>query len=321
MPIVSSEYRPPFLFRNGHVATIYPNIRRYVQGVHQKRERINLSDGDFIDLDWSYCHTHSSKKLVIIIHGLEGNGQRQYILGTAKHLNKNGWDAVAINLRSCSGENNRLYKSYHAGASEDIEQCIHHIINRNSYPQIGLCGFSLGGNIVLKYLGEDRTIPKEIKAAIGVSVPCDLYNSLLEINKPQNYIYQQRFIRHLKTKLYERQTIFPDQISIADIKDCKSLMDIDNLYTSKAHGYINAMDYYTKCSSLQYLKNIRIPSLILNAKNDSFLGNSCYPIIEAQQNSKIFLEIPKYGGHVGFYTTGEAYYNEVKTLDFFMSQE
>ncbi len=316
MPILSSTYTPPYIFRNAHVSTIYPNILRKVNSIQQKRERLELDDGDFIDLDWSYTAS-ITEKVTIVVHGLEGNAQRQYMMGIARLLNKNNWDTVLVNLRNCSGEVNRLYKSYNAGVSDDLDHIVNHVLSKNKYTTISLCGFSLGGNITLKYLGEGRKIPFEIKAAVAVSVPCDLYNSLLEINKPKNYIYEQRFIRHLKAKLYERHAVFPNKISKSDIKACSSLIDIDNLYTSVAHGYKDAVDYYTQCSSKQFLKNIEIPTLILNAKNDSFLGNRCYPENEAKENPNLFLEIPKYGGHVGFYSPGKTYYNEARTLEFF----
>ncbi|TSE06351.1 YheT family hydrolase [Aquimarina algiphila] len=317
MPVIDSQYNPPFLFRNGHISTIYPNLLRKVKDISQKRERIELDDGDFIDLDWSHGSAKHSKKLAVIIHGLEGNGQRQYMLGLARHLNHNGWDSAAVNLRNCSGEVNRLYKSYNAGASEDLDHIINHILSIYDYSSITICGFSLGGNLLLKYLGEGRVLPSEVKNAVAVSVPCDLYDSLSEINKPKNYIYQQRFIKNLKAKLYDRQIQFSEVLDKSDIKACTSLIDIDNLYTSKAHGYEDAMDYYSKCSSKQFLKAIQIPTLILNAKNDSFLGNQCYPIDEAEKNPSIFLEMPDYGGHVGFYLPDKTYYNERRTLEFF----
>ncbi len=317
MSILQSKYTPPLIFRNGHISTIYPNIFRKIKGIQQKRERIELSDGDFIDIDWSYSSSSNTKKLAIIIHGLEGNAQRQYMLGTARHLNLNKWDTIAVNLRNCSGEVNRLYRSYNAGVSDDLDQIITHVLSNYEYTNISLCGFSLGGNIMLKYLGEGRSIASEIKSAVAISAPCDLHDSLLEINKPKNFIYEQRFIRHLKAKLLERQVVFPEKISKSDIDACKSLIDIDNLYTSRAHGYVDAMDYYTKCSSKQFLKNIQTPTLIINAKNDSFLGNQCYPIDEAKENTSLFLQIPDYGGHVGFYLPGKTYYNEAQTLEFF----
>ncbi|KAA1247664.1 YheT family hydrolase [Aquimarina sp. RZ0] len=316
MPVVPSEYNPPFLFKNSHFSTIYPNLLRKVKAVVQTRKRIELEDGDFIDVDWSFAPDKNDKNLVVLIHGLEGNAQRQYILGLAKNLNDHHWNVAAINLRNCSGQVNRYYRSYNAGVSDDLHEVIHHIINTYSYTNITLCGFSLGGNIALKYLGEKQVLPTEIKAAVGISVPCDLYDSLTAINKSYNYIYQKRFLLNLKHKLYERQKKFPNQISVEDIKACDSLIDIDNLYTSKAHGYKDAMDYYTKCSCLQFLPNIKIPTLLLNAKNDSFLGDKCYPIKEANKNANLFLEIPDYGGHVGFYLPGGTYYHENKVSSF-----
>ncbi len=315
MPLIESTYTPPYFFKNGHFSTIYPNLLRKVNDILQTRERIELEDGDFIDIDWSYpSKGESNQKVAVLIHGLEGNAQRQYIVGLARHLNNNHWDVAAVNLRNCSGVVNRLYRSYNAGVSEDLSSIITHIIEKE-YNTISICGFSLGGNITLKYLGE-RATPTQVKSAVVVSVPCDLYDSLKEINKPKNFIYQKRFIKSLKEKLHERQQVFPEQISKSDINACKSLIDIDNLYTSKAHGYTNAIDYYTKCSSKQFLKNIQIPTLIINAKNDTFLGNACYPIKEAQENNNLFLETPNFGGHVGFYLRGLTYYNEYKTVQF-----
>ena len=133
MPLIESKYTPPFLFRNSYMSTIYPNLVRKVKGVSQKRERVELDDGDFIDLDWSYSTASNTKKLAVIIHGLEGNGQRQYILGLARYLNHNGWDTAALNLRNCSGEENRLYKSYNAGSSEDLDHIIKHILTTYTY--------------------------------------------------------------------------------------------------------------------------------------------------------------------------------------------
>ncbi len=315
MPVEESNYTPPYIFRNAHFSTIFPNLTRTVKGIDQYRERLELTDGDFIDIDWSYTsNPDNTRRVAVLIHGLEGNAQRQYIMGLAKHLTKNDWNVAAVNLRNCSGEVNRLYRSYNAGVSEDLNSVIAHIIEKD-YGVISICGFSLGGNIALKYLGERKT-PTQVKSAVAVSVPCDLYDSLKEINKSKNFIYQQRFIRSLKEKLYERQLVFPDKISKSDINACKSLMDIDDLYTSKAHGYVDAIDYYSKCSSKQFFNNIQVPTLIINAKNDTFLGSHCYPIQKAIENTNLFLETPDYGGHVGFYLYGEAYYNEKKTVEF-----
>lgn len=316
MPILSSSYTPPLFFKNGHFATIYPNLFRKIHSIQQKRERVELDDGDFIDLDWSYSKKNKTERLVITVHGLEGNAQRPYMLGLADYLNHNNWDVASMNLRNCSGETNRLYKSYNAGASDDLERIILHIINSHNYSDIALCGFSLGGNLTLKYLGEGRKVPHQIIAAVGISVPCDLYDSLTEINKPTNFLYKYRFLYNLKSKLRERQKQFPDQLSVTAIESCQSLMEIDDLYTSVAHGYKNALDYYQQCSSAQFLSTIKVPTLIINAKNDTFLGDSCYPVQEAHSNPSIYLETPDYGGHVGFYHFRNTYYHEMQTLQF-----
>ena len=316
MPIVPSSYNPPFLFKNGYLSTIYAGIIRKIDDFEQKRERIDLPDGDFLDLDWSFADT-PSKKVVILVHGLEGNAQRAYIAGSAKAFNLNGYDACAINLRTCNGEMNRLFRSYHSGATEDLDAVIQHILETKKYSSIYINGFSLGGNISLKYLGEGRAVPKKIKAVIGISVPCNLYSSCKELLKPKNLPYARRFKKNLVEKLKEKQKLFPDQLSDDDIKSVITLKDFDDVYTSRAHGFKDALDYYEKSSCLQFLPNLKIPSLIINAKNDSFLGSECYPEKEAAQNGQLFLEIPKYGGHVGFVGPNNITYSEKRAINFF----
>ena len=316
MPIVPSSYNPPFLFKNGHFSTVYAGIIRKIVDFDQKRERIELSDGDFLDLDWSHSNK-PTKKVVVLIHGLEGNAQRAYISGSAKHLNQNNFDTCAINLRTCSGEQNRLFRSYHSGATEDLDAVIQHILSHKNYREIYIKGFSLGGNLTLKYLGEDRNHPKEIKAAMAVSVPCDLHSSCKELLKSKNISYAIRFKKHLIEKLKQKQKLFPEKISNIDIKNVITLKDFDDIYTSRAHGFKDALDYYEKCSCLQFLPNIKIPSLLVNAENDSFLGTECFPVKEAEQNSNLYLEMPKYGGHVGFYGKKNITYTEKRVIKFF----
>ncbi|MEM9141842.1 MAG: alpha/beta fold hydrolase [Bacteroidota bacterium] len=317
MPIIPSNYTPPLLFRNGHFATIYSGLFRKVSGLVQERERLELPDGDFVDLDWSYPK-QPTNTVVILLHGLEGHGQRPYITGSAQLFNANGYAACAVNFRGCSGETNRLFRSYHSGATEDLDAVVKHILSLGNYRHLVIKGVSLGGNMALKYVGEHTELPSEIKAVIGVSVPCDLYSSLKQLQSPKNYLYARRFREHLVAKLQLKLPLFPDRISQSDIVNIKTLKDFDDSYTSRAHGFADALDYYEKCSCLQFLPNIPVPSLILNARNDSFLGPECYPYQEAEQNPKLYLEVPKYGGHVGFYAPGGYYYNEKRALKFMM---
>ncbi len=316
MPIISSDYNPPFPFKNGHFSTFYSGLIRKVDGVIQERERIHLPDGDFLDLDWSFSHKPTNK-VIILLHGLEGNAQRPYITGSAKQCNLNDFDACAVNFRGCSGETNKLYRSYHSGATEDLEAIVSHILNSKKYDEIFLKGFSLGGNLALKFIGEQRDVPKEIKGVVAVSVPCSLHSSLKQLLHPKNFLYAKRFKDHLKAKMREKQQLFPSQITDADINNVKTLKDFDDIYTSRAHGFKDAMDYYKQCSSLQFLPKITIPALIINAKNDSFLGPECYPYKEADENSSLYLETPEYGGHVGFYSKQNISYTEKRGMKFF----
>ncbi|MFX0556260.1 YheT family hydrolase [Maribacter sp. CXY002] len=315
MPLVSSKYQTGLFFRNGHLSTIYAGLVRRVDYTEQYRERLLLSDGDFLDLDWSYAQAPTSK-VVVIIHGLEGNSKRAYIKGSAKILQQNGFDVCAVNLRGCSGEPNKLFRSYHSGATEDLQEIIVSILEKDKYQNILLHGFSLGGNLLLKYLGESNSIPKYIKGAVAVSVPCKLDDSLAQLLSLKNAHYAQKFKKNLIDKLKIKQQLFPSEISVSDIKKIKTLKDFDDIYTSKAHGFRDAMDYYDKCSCLQFLKNIKVPSLIINAQNDTFLGEACYPVQEAKYNENLFLEIPKHGGHVGFHGKNNITYSEKRTTEF-----
>ncbi|MDT0606536.1 YheT family hydrolase [Croceitalea rosinachiae] len=316
MPLVPSNYRPPFPFRNGHFSTIYSGVFRKIRGLVQHRERINLYDGDFLDLDWSESSLPSNK-VVILVHGLEGDAQRHYITGSAKKLTQNRFDTCAINLRGCSGEPNKLYRSYHSGATEDLISVIDHILSTKKYQEIYLLGFSLGGNLILKYLGEGNEIPHQVKAAVGVSVPCSLKSACDELLNSKNVLYSARFKKHLLAKLRQKQQRFPNNILSTEIASIGTLKDFDDIYTSRAHGFKDALDYYEKCSCDQFLGKVGLPSLILNAKNDSFLGDDCYPYEQAETNSNVYLEVPDFGGHVGFWGKQNTSYAEERALQFF----
>ena len=314
MPIIESSYKPRFYFKNGFISTVYSGLLRRVQ-LNQERERITLDDGDFLDLDWSYAN-QKSNELIILLHGLEGNGQRPYMTGTAKLFNSNNIDAVSVNFRGCSGEANSKYYSYHSGATEDLDAVIQHAISIKKYSKIYLKGISLGANIILKYLGEQKEVPNEVKSAIAVSVPCYLAGAAKELHHFKNKLYHDRFLRHLVNRLKIKQKQFPDKLSESDLKAINTLMDFDNVYTAKAHGFEDALDYYTRCSSLQFLSKINTPSLIINALNDSFLSPECYPVKEAKINPNLYLEMPNHGGHAGFIDKKNVYYNEKRALEF-----
>ncbi len=298
--------------------TIVPTLFRKVEGVHYQRERILTPDDDFLDLDWSRT---GSKRVAILSHGLEGNSGRAYMRGMVKALNRRGWDALAWNFRGCSGEPNRKAQSYHSGATEDLHLVIEHAL-RDPYTDIALIGFSLGGNMNLKYLGErGNRIHPAVKKAVSFSVPCDLKSGAEKMAQPSNKIYMIRFFRMLREKMKVKSELFPGEITNEDFKRVATFKEFDDRYTAPIHGFRDAEDYWKKASCKQFLDSISIPALLVNARNDPFLNEPCYPTKEAEANPNFFLEIPKSGGHASFIMPGDngEYWSETRALEFLNS--
>lgn len=312
--IIPSTYKKPPLLVNSHVETIFPAILRKVPSTAYQRERITTEDEDFLDIDWS---REGNKSLVILSHGLEGDTYRPYMQGMVRAMNDHQFDALAWNFRGCSGEVNRRRRFYHSGATEDLKIVIEHAITQQHYERIFLIGFSLGGNMTLKYLGEaPNTIPSVIKGAVTFSVPMDLHSSCLKISKPANIIYSRRFLKSLIQKIVQKAAVRND-LSTSATKDIKSLKDFDDAYTAPLHGFENAIDYYNQCSSLYFVNDIQLPTLIVNAKNDPFLSNACFPFDIAKEHPLVHLETPEHGGHVGFQSNINGYYwSEIRAVEF-----
>lgn len=315
MPLVPAHYRPPYrIFKNGDCATLYAALFRKVTDVQQHRERLELPDGDFMDLDWSYAPTPAERCLVVF-HGLEGHAARPYILGMAKAFLQKGYDCCAPNFRGCSGEKNRVFGAYHSGKTEDVSAVLQKVIGTGKYKEIVLAGFSLGGNLILKFLG-DQKAPDEVKAALAVSAPVDLTGTMYELHRPRNLVYSADFLWTLKKKLTEKAKDFPEKVSKKNIRNIRTLKAYDDFYTAKSSGFADAMDYYKKCSALPVLPDIQIPTLLINARNDSFLSESCYPEQVAADHPFLYLQTPVYGGHVGFVEKNNLYYHEKQALEF-----
>lgn len=321
MPVIPSSYqRSPFYLFNKHLQTIVPAILRQVNQISYRRERIFTPDGDFLDLDWSQI---GSKTLALISHGLEGSSDRPYIKGMVRAMNQAGIDALAWNYRSCSGESNRVLRSYHMGATDDLQQVIAHALGQHPYQQLYLIGFSGGGNITLKYLGEaPGSLPTEIKKAVVFSVPCDLKSCSDVMSLPENRIYLRRFLKSLRKKLLIKARHFPDHVDLSGFEQLQSFTEFDDRYTAPIFGFKNSADYYARCSSKQFLPSINIPTLLVNALNDPFLSQECFPVEEAKANPFLYLEMPPTGGHVGFtesFWTNE-YYSEKRAVEFLTSR-
>ena len=271
------------------------------------RERIELLDGDFLDLDWSKVN---SDKLLICVHGLEGHARKHYmaammrLFNTPPTISMNGsekWDAVGINLRSCSGEDNRLLQGYHSGKTEDLALIIDKIIAEKIYKQIVVVGFSIGGNIALKYAGEKGlNIPKEISHVVALSVPCDLKASGLVFEERRNIVYLNQFLITLKQKARRKAVKFPNQFDLNAALKAKTFRAFDDAFTAPINDFKDSFDYWSKASSLHWLNKITVPTLLINALDDTFLTPSCFPYEIAHENPNFYLQTPKNGGHLGF---------------------
>ncbi len=296
--VIQSSYRPVTLLKNGHINTIYRTFFQKID-VDFKRHRLNLDDGDFLDLDRS---TVNSNTVVVAIHGLEGSTKSTYIKALTHYLNLNRIDVLGLNLRGCSEENNKLYQSYHSGKTDDLDHVINYIEKTYSYTNIVLIGYSLGGNLILKYLGDGQyKISSLVKASITISVPCNLHESAIHMTKWFNKIYLERFLRTLKTKALKKLELYPNcGMSHQAITEIKNFKDFDDLYTAPAHGFKDAIDYWQKCSAKPFITSINTPSLLVTSMDDPFLPPSCFPHLEAKQNRNFFLELSTFGGHVGF---------------------
>lgn len=320
MPLIPSSYEAPKWLLGKHSETILPSLFRQVEGVSYARERIPTPDGDFLDLDWS---VKGAGRLVILSHGLEGSTSSPYILGMVKMLNQEGWDAAAWNFRGCSGELNLRKRFYHAGSTEDLDTVIKHSVKTRQYSEIVLIGFSLGGNIVLKYLGENnsQSLPS-ISKSVVFSVPCDLHSCVNKLSAKANYIYLRNFLVTLKSKLTQKAEKFPEILLDVDLSKINSFTDYDNYITAPLFGFRDASHYYAECSTKLIIPKIQTPCLIVNARNDPILDIASSPVEECRVSRFVNLEQPARGGHLGFMKDGinGGYWSEDRVLEFLRSE-
>lgn len=310
MPISTTDkFRPPFWQFNGHVQTIFPSLFRKVL-VDYRRERIELLDGDFLDLDWAYASRNPaerSKKLMVVTHGLEGDSTRHYVTGMVKKFTDNGYDGLGWNCRSCSGEINRLPRFYHHGDAEDLRFVVKHAIEKFGYNEIVVVGYSMGGSLTLRYLGEKpELLPTEVKAGIAASVPLDLPTSVIELYKRGKRFYMKRFINKLGVKIKEKSLMYPDNeiLNAVEYEKITNFHQFDSRYTAPLHGFEGADQFYEFSSAKPLLKNINRPTLIVQALNDPFLSPPCFDLGDAKNNTNLILEVTEKGGHVGFIQAG-----------------
>ncbi len=314
MPIVESRFDPPAALRNGHVQTLLAALLPRRAKVAFDRERLELPDGDFLDLDSALA---GNERVAILSHGLEGSSRQAYVRGMADALLAGGWDVLAWNFRGCSGEPNRLPRFYHSGETDDLAAVIAHAAK--THRSMVLVGFSLGGNVTLKYLGERPPHPG-IVAAAAISVPIELEPCTRVLDRRlRNRIYLRHFLAPMREKIAMKARLFPDAFDPAAIRNVTTFLQFDGDYTAPLHGFDDAVDYWTRSSARQFLPAIPVPTLLLNAVNDPFLAPECFPFPEAAASRTLFLETPSSGGHVGFLDLkrGVQPWSERRVVEFF----
>jgi len=324
MPVLqSSQYTAPWWLPGAHIQSISPRLLRRVEKPAYTRRRIETPDNDFLDLDLAH-NPSGDGKLLILSHGLEGHSDREYIWGMAGAFFREGWSTLAWNFRSCGQALNRQSRLYHCADLDDIRTVIAFALAQG-YTRLLLSGFSMGGNITLRYLGVlAGNLPKEVLGGFAFSVPCDLASCSRKIGKGFNKIYSLIFLKSLKKKVRQKSAAFPELYATAKLRDIKTLRDFDNTYTAPVHGFLSAEDYYAKASCVSVLERIDRPTLLVNALNDPLLGPECFPYAAARENAFLYFETPGEGGHVGFASksarsrdfTGSLYWSEKRAVEF-----
>ena len=306
MPSLTATFRPATGLTNPHLQTLWGPLWRKLPDLQRNRERLWLADGDFLDLDWHGPHQPDTP-LVLVLHGLTGSSNSPYVKGLQQALQLRGWASVAINWRGCSGEPNLLARSYHSGASEDLAETIRHLRAQRPLAPLYAVGYSLGGNVLLKYLGESGSA-SELEAAVAVSVPFRLDQCADRIGMGFSKIYQAHFMREMLAYVQDKQRHFRDKghheglaeiERLGSLRKLRTFWDFDGKVTAPLNGFSDVHDYYRRASSRYYLRENRTPTLIIHASDDPFVFSHSLPSADELAPQTQF-ELHSRGGHVGF---------------------
>lgn len=316
------EFKPAAWCRGANAQTIAGALFRPKPQLVLVRERIETPDGDFLDLDF----LEGNDPTVVILHGLEGSSQAPYVLSLLGEIKRRAWSACAVNMRMCSGEPNRQRATYHSGKTEDLDCVLHYLKEKKDCARLLLMGFSIGGNIVLKWLGEEGEGGAEIiEKAVAVSVPYDLTKAAQRMDQGFNReVYTRALLSSLKAKLVLKKRIYPDLISFERIKNCNTFQIFDREITAPLNGFSDERDYWTQASSEPHLQKIRTPTLLIHAEDDPFYPGSLLPLGAFQKSDYLYPLIVPAGGHLGF-VMGKWYrwepWFEKRTLEFFSNNK
>jgi len=316
MPLINSSIPVAGGHFKGHIQTILPALTRSAGQEYPLYWELSTPDGDILELA---ATGKGNSRAVLLSHGLEGSAYTPYMTGMAKYISSRGFDVYVWNFRGCGKKINPGPWYYHSGKTEDLKHVVQHVLSNTHIHELHLVGFSIGGNLTLKYLGEENiALPRAIKSAVCISAPLELKDCALHLGDGANRIYLNRFLKSLKKKLRHKEAQHPGSIDLKGLDEVNNFIEFDGRYTAPQSGFADADDYYRKSSSLYQIPKLCTPTLLLNAHNDPFLSHSSYPLEIAKNHSWLHLETPEGGGHVGFRNnlfSGE-YHSERRVFEF-----
>ena len=305
----------------GHLQTLHAALVASRPRVTYRRERWDTPDGDFIDLDWLDSHSRDDKRpLVALFHGLEGSSRSHYAVALMAALGATGWRGVVVHFRGCSGETNRLRRAYHSGDSAEIDWILRRLRGHAGAQALYAVGVSLGGNALLKWLGEQRVAARDvIAAAAAISAPVDLAAAGEALGRGFNLVYTHHFLVTLRKKTLAKLARFPDLCDRGLLLRARTMREFDNVVTAPLHGFRDTDDYWARSSAKPLLGAIAAPTLVINALNDPFMPASALPR-DSEVSRAVRLELPASGGHAGFVSgafPGRLDWLPSRLLDFF----
>ncbi len=287
-------FRPAWWLPGAHLQTLWPALLRRPRALALRRERFELPDGDFIDVDWA----GEQGPMVVVMHGLGGSSASHYARGILAAFAARGWRAVLMHFRGCSGEPNRLPRSYHAGDTADLHAFVTALRTREPHTPLMAVGYSLGGNVLLKWLGEQAQAAP-VEAAVAVSVPFDLNDATIRLQQGFSRLYDRHILRGLRAALIQKAARMPLPWDHKEIAAINSLREFDDRITAPLHGFRNAADYYARATCRPFLQHIAAPTLVIHAADDPFMSPTVVPGLR-ELSSATCLELSSHGGHVGF---------------------
>lgn len=316
--IINSEFIPAKGLRNPDIQTLFPTLARMRTKIPMHAERLELTDGDFLDLEWVGSGTGP---IVLILHGMAGNASSPYIKGIMQEIIDRGWRGVMMYFRGCSNEINRLPVTYHFGRTDDFAVLLEHVKTKFPNTPLYATGFSMGGNILLKWLGENST-QTDIKAAVAVSAPYDLRSTSAQIRRGKGRIYQWLLMRDLKRYINKKFNYPHAPVQLDALKNIKSFWDLDENVTAPINGFDNAVEYYNKTSCKPWLQHITTKTLIVHALDDPMIPAKTLPTIDELSHT-IRLELSPHGGHVGFVAGSMSqplYWTDSRIMDYLTAE-